>query len=80
MSPAMTCHQTVYDKRARGARQGQQELPSPVSPGTQDINIAAITTFKSKLAVMPGKVGGAPVEVMLDCGLSVSIVLTQAHG
>ena len=35
-------------------------------------------TIKSKLAVIPGKLGNATVEVLLDSGSSVSLVQQQA--
>ena len=68
MSPA------VYSKLPNGVCQGQQAPHSPISPDIQNIDFITVETVKSKLAIMPGKVCGASVEVMLDSGSFVSIV------
>ena len=55
-----------------------------MSPEIQVTDIITVATIKSRLAVIPGKICNAVVEVMLDSGSSVSLVqqhvLSQAHG
>ena len=67
-------------KRQRGVCEGQQTPLSPIGPDTHSIqcsDIVTIAAIKSKLAVIPGKLGNAAVEIMLDSGSSVSLVQQQ---
>ena len=81
VQPAGTHHQAVSRKQQRRICQGLQTPLSPIGLETcsiQCLNLVAVLTMKSKLAVIPGKLGNVVMEVLLDSGSSVSLVQQQA--
>ena len=68
-------------KRRRDACDGQQTSPPPISP--KEVNVVVVAAVKSRVTVTKGRLGGIPVELMLDSGSSVSLVqgniLSQAQ-
>ena len=50
-----------------------------MSPEIQVTDVITVATIKSRLAVAPGKLCDAVVEIMLDSGSSVSLVQQCIH-
>ena len=89
--PTVWTHRTILPpgKQTGGVRRGQQApqgqqapLSPPVSPA--GARVVVVVTIRSKAATTQGKIGGMEVEIMLDSGLSVSLiqrtVLARAQG
>ena len=51
---------------------GQQASRVPISP--EEVNVVMVAAVKSRATVITGRFGGVPVELMLDSGLSISLV------
>ena len=49
---------------------GQQASRVPISP--KEVNVVMVAAVKSRATVITGRLGGVPVELMLDSGSSVA--------
>jgi len=65
----------VLGKRARGICNGQQ-VPLSISPhiDLRDVLTVTVAVVKSQATIVKGQLGSVSVDLMLDSGLSVSLV------
>jgi len=56
---------------------------APILNRPKEVNVVTVAVVKSKVAVITGRLGSVPVELMLDSGSSISLVqhdvLSQAQ-
>ena len=50
---------------------------APVSVGSSDYNVITVAAVRSSAATLTGELAGKPMEMMLDSGSAVSLVLKE---